>query len=193
MKTSERILEATAILLDSGGEAAVTLRAVAQASGISHNAPYKHFRDRNALLAALATREFVLLTESFRKLGQARVKPLKKLKRALQAFSEYGRDHPFRYQLLFSDPEIAKQQGALQQAAMSAFSALASLVDECQRGDALPAAPTTELTMLLYATVHGLVDLQAGGRMKSEKGFKGVSDGVAFLLSVLSARPASGE
>ena len=43
MTTAERIIEAAAALLDSGGESAVTLRAVGLASGISHNAPYKHF------------------------------------------------------------------------------------------------------------------------------------------------------
>jgi AcrR family transcriptional regulator len=39
------IIAATA-LLDSGGEGAVTLRTVGHASGISHNAPYKHFKSR---------------------------------------------------------------------------------------------------------------------------------------------------
>jgi AcrR family transcriptional regulator len=53
MKTNERLIEAAAALLDSGGESAVTLRAVAQAVDVFHNASYKHFVDRNALLAAV--------------------------------------------------------------------------------------------------------------------------------------------
>ena len=55
MNTSERLVTAAAELLDAGGEAAVTLRAVGSAIGVSHNAPYKHFVSRDDLLAAVAT------------------------------------------------------------------------------------------------------------------------------------------
>ena len=186
MKTSERILESAAALLDFGGVAAVTLRAVGQASGVSHNAPYKHFANRDSLLGALATQEFQKLAAAFTAFGQDKLLPLTKLKRALQAFSEYGRDYPSRYQLLFSDPEIAKQEGELQRAAMASFSAFALLVAECQKAGVLPGVPTPALAGLLYASVHGLVDLQASGRMKTEKGFMSVSDGIALLLKVLA-------
>ena len=186
MKTSERILESAAELLDSGGIAAVTLRAVGQASGVSHNAPYKHFENRDSLLGALATQEFQKLAAAFTAFGNDKVQPLTKLKRALQAFSEYGRDYPSRYQLLFSDPAIAKQEGELQQAAMASFSAFALLVAQCQKAGVLPRVPTPALAGLLYASVHGLVDLQASGRMKSEKGFMSVSEGITLLLKVLA-------
>lgn len=186
MKTSERILESAAALLDSGGVAAVTLRAVGQASGVSHNAPYKHFENRDSLLGAVAIQEFQKLAAAFTAFGQDKVQPLTKLKRALQAFSEYGRDYPSRYQLLFSDPEIAKQEGELQRAAMASFSAFALLVAECQKAEVLPGVPTPALAGLLYASVHGLVDLQASGRMKTEKGFMSVSNGIALLLKVLA-------
>jgi AcrR family transcriptional regulator len=191
MKTRDRIIEAAAALLDSGGEAAVTLRAVGHACGISHNAPYKHFEDRSALLAAVAIRDCVTLSDSFEKLGKERLKPLAKLEKALQVLSQYGRDYPHRYQLLFSDRDIAMQEGELQRAAMAAFSALAELVGECQAGKVLPRVPTVELAGLLYASVHGLIDLQASGRMKTEKGFKDVRHGITLLLRVLSMGSAS--
>jgi AcrR family transcriptional regulator len=186
MKTNERIIEAAATLLDTGGETAVTLRAVGQASGVSHNAPYKHFADRNAVLAAVATRDFITLTGIFEKVRGERVKPLTKLKRALQAFVAYGRDYPARYRLLFSDPDIAAQGGALQAVAMGSFTAFAAIVLECQQAGELPQMPVISLAGLIYASVHGLIDLQAGGRMRSEKGFKGVSEGVDLLIQVLS-------
>jgi hypothetical protein len=46
--------------------------------------------------------------------------------------------------------------------------------------------PAPALAGLLYASVHGLIDLQASGRMKSEKGFMNVSEGIALLLKVLA-------
>jgi AcrR family transcriptional regulator len=186
VKTSERIIESAAALLDSGGVAAVTLRAVGQASGVSHNAPYKHFENRDALLGAVATREFQKLAATFTAFGRERVQPLTKLKRALQAFSEYGRDYAYRYQLLFSDPAIAEQEGELEEAALASFSTFSLLVAECQQAKVLPAVPTPALAGLLYASVHGLIDLQASGRTKTEKGFMNVSEGIALLLKVLA-------
>jgi AcrR family transcriptional regulator len=41
-----RLIIAATALLDSGGDGAVTLRTVGHASGIPHNAPYKHFKSR---------------------------------------------------------------------------------------------------------------------------------------------------
>jgi AcrR family transcriptional regulator len=45
--TDKKLILAATTLLDAGGEDAVTLRAVGHASGISHNAPYKHFKTRS--------------------------------------------------------------------------------------------------------------------------------------------------
>jgi len=140
-----------------------------------------------ALLGAIATRDFRMLGASFTALGQEEVKPLIKVKRALQAFSEYGRDFPHRYQLLFSDPDIAKQEGDLQQAAFASFTAFALLVKECQEAEVLPSVPTPALAGLLYASVHGLIALQASGRMKSGKSFMNVSEGITLLLNVLAS------
>ena len=46
MTKDRRLIVAATALLDSGGEGAVTLRTVGHASGIPHNAPYKHFESR---------------------------------------------------------------------------------------------------------------------------------------------------
>ncbi len=191
MTTGDRIIEAAASLLDAGGGVAVTLRGVAQATGLSHNAPYKHFADRNALLAAVATREFETLAQIFTKIGRERVKPLRKLKRALDAFADYGRRHPHRYELLFSDPQIAGEEGELQRIALKCFFAFAAIVAQCQQEAALPRARTAELAGLLYAAVHGLIDLQASGRLKNANGFTGVGQGTTLLLRLLSTTAAS--
>jgi AcrR family transcriptional regulator len=164
----------------------VTLRAVGEASGISHNAPYKHFADRSALMAAVATRDFMVLTEALKRAGEGRAQPLTKLRRALQAFVDYSSAYPARYRLLFGDPDIATHGGELERAAMNTFAAFAAIVGECQSAKQLPQVPTVPLAGLIYASVHGLVDLHASGRMRSEKGFRGVAGGVDLLISVLS-------
>ena len=69
MTTDRKLVAAATALLDSQGEKAVTLRAVGHACGLSHNAPYKHFVSRDALLAAVAPADFGWLKEAFHAVG----------------------------------------------------------------------------------------------------------------------------
>ncbi len=188
MTTGRRLILAATALLDSGGEDAVTLRAVGHAAGISHNAPYKHFRSRDALLAAVAVADFALLTEAFRSARQSAAAPAAKLMNALQVVIDFSVEHPARYRLLFSDPAIAAQKGELERTAFTAFGEFTVIVEECQVTRALPDLPNTTLAGLLFATMHGLIALKASGRMHPEKGLTGVRSSLELLIDLLSPR-----
>ena len=188
MTTAERLIAAAAALLDAGGEEAVTLRAVGHAIGVSHNAPYKHFRDRSTLLAAVAMVDFAMLTEAFAGVRQTSATPTSKLKQALKQVVDYGREHPARYRLLFSNPEIATLGGEIEHAALRAFTAFAAIVQECQSARELPDVSNTSLSGLLYAAMHGLIDLDASGRMRPAKGLASVGHSVDLLIELLSLK-----
>lgn len=184
VSTPDRLIVAAAKLLDSGGSSAVTLRAVAQAVGVSHNAPYKHFKDRNAILAAVAEVDFGDLTKAFLKAAE-HPKPEAALKQAVGAFFAYGRKHPARYRLLFSDPDIAACGGSLEHAAMQTMQAFARLVAAYQEKGHAQELPSRTVTALLYATMHGLMDLELGGRGKPQKGLGDIEAVVHLLLRLL--------
>ena len=171
----------------------MTIRAVAQAVGVSHNAPYKHFKDRSALLRAVAVQDFVAFTEAFAEVRRLEAPPLTKLKRALATFVAYGQNYPARYRLLFSDPDIVAQGEELEVAALRSFAEFAAIVRECQEAEDLPNVPSAELTGLIYASVHGLLDLEAGGRLRAEKGLANVHQGVELLVTLLAPVRRSGE
>ena len=185
MSTRDKLVTEAARLLDEGGEPAVTLRAVGQAAGVSHAAPYRHFKDRNALLAAVAERDFGMLTASFERHRTRNGTPIGRLRDALAAFIRYGRDYPARYRLLFSDPAIGAAGGSLEAAALRSFAAFAALVGDAQGAGALPPGSTPPLAGLLYATTHGLIDLAAGGRVREQKGIVGPEQAGAMLLTLL--------
>jgi AcrR family transcriptional regulator len=105
--TAERLVAAAADLLDTGGESAVTLRAVGAAIGVSHNAPYKHFASRDDLLAAVATADFAALTETWGQIRRARDGSADRLVRVLDVAIRLAQDHPARYRLLFNSPGLA--------------------------------------------------------------------------------------
>ena len=97
MTTQEKLVAAAAALLDSGGEEAVTLRAVGQAAGVSQNAPYKHFKNRDALLGAVAAADLAEMAAALKQVRQSSAKPAKKLTQALKAVIIARGDEPTMY------------------------------------------------------------------------------------------------
>jgi AcrR family transcriptional regulator len=188
MTTDKKLVAAAKRLLDTGGDEAVTLRAVGHACGISHNAPYKHFKNRDALLAAVATADFILLTDAFRKARISAEKPTAKLTRTLKVLVDFSKKHPARYHLLFSTPSIAAQHGELKKAAVDAFAEVVGIVGECQSLGELPQAPGATIALLLFATAHGLIAIEANGGLHPEKGLAGAAHGLEFLVQLLSRK-----
>ena len=199
MTTDKKLIAAAKRLLDTGGDGAVTLRAVGHACGISHNAPYKHFKNRDSLLAAVTTADFVLLTDAFRKARSSAEKPTTKLTRTLKVLVDFSKKHPARYYLLFSTPRIAAQHRELKKAAVGAFAEVVGIVGECQSLGELPEArsvystpaatgPSATIALLLFATAHGLIAIEATGGLHPEKGLRGVAPGLELLVQLLSRK-----
>lgn len=186
MTTDKRLIEAAAELLDAGGEDAVTLRAVGHAAGVSHNAPYKHFANRSALLAAVAAVSFADLAEAMATIRRSRRTPTKKLMATLNLFMDYSREHPARYRLLFNNRETAAAGGELKTKALETFEHFRSIVQECQQANDLPSAPSETLASLIFATVHGLLAIEGNGQLHPEKGLSSVEASMEILLALLA-------
>jgi AcrR family transcriptional regulator len=189
--TKARLVAAASDLLDAGGQGAVTLRAVGEVVGVSHNAPYRHFRDRSALLAAVAERDFDGLRQAF----QAKADDLRDARSSLWGavlvMIAYARQHPARYRLLFSDPDLispdlASADGNLHVAAFGSFQAFAAIVRRCQSDGSLRPIETARLTGLIHATLHGAIDLELGGRAEEAKGLGSIEATMDLLLDLLA-------
>lgn len=184
--TKERLIAAASALLDSGGQDAVTLRAVAEQVGVSHNAPYRHFRDRSMLLAAVAERDFGELKTAFEHAGGSFGEDVGgALRASLAELITYALHYKARYRLLFSDPGLVPGQ-SLKTAAFGSFHAFSLIVARCQQAGLLPEINTVRLTGLIYATVHGAIDLEIGGRASGSKGLESIDETVNLLLDILT-------
>ncbi|MBZ6288433.1 TetR/AcrR family transcriptional regulator [Streptomyces olivaceus] len=189
MNTAQRLVAAAAELLDEGGQAAVTLRAVGSAAGVSHNAPYKHFTSRDDLLAAVAAADFTAITESWRTIGASPLDPAERLLDALDIVIRFSGDHPARYRLLFGTPDVAARGGPLGDAAETALQVFSDIVVDCQRTGALPPSSSNNLGIIIFATAHGLIDADASGRLRSRSGWTDVRAGLRFLIGLLREQP----
>ncbi|GLY04559.1 MULTISPECIES: TetR-like C-terminal domain-containing protein [Actinoplanes] len=186
MSTAERLVTAAATLLDDGGEAAVTLRAVGAAIGVSHNAPYKHFVNRDDLLAAVAAADFRALAATWQQIRSSGQEPNQRLLAALDAVIDFSRSHPARYQLLFNSPGIAARGGPLTVAADEALAVFATIVEDSQAAGALPDVPSDNLAILIFATAHGLINADASGRLRERTGWATTGTGLQILVRLLA-------
>ncbi|MEU5879083.1 TetR/AcrR family transcriptional regulator [Spirillospora sp. NPDC047279] len=179
MGTREALIDAATRLLDEGGVDAVTLREVGARVGVSHNAPYKHFANKQSLLAAVAARELASLTTA-RPAGP----PGEVLRAAMRGYIAWARSHPNRFKLVFGT-WTADAEG-LGAAAHAAQTALVGLVSSAQQAGALPAGDPVRLASLIRSLAHGAADLAAAGHLAAEgKGRADPEDLLDDLLGYL--------
>jgi AcrR family transcriptional regulator len=142
------LLAAAAQLLAEGGLAAISLREVARRAGVSHNAPYRHFPDRDSLLAALAAQAFHELADWTRKSGSQGLAALG------QRYVEFALAQPGRFALMFSAGLDKARYPELQQAATELYELLGQAV-----GAAAPTRDPLVATLAAWSLVHGLAQL----------------------------------
>lgn len=152
------LLAAAAELLAAGGAAAISLREVARRAGVSHNAPYRHFADRDSLLAALAEQGFVELDE--RMAGEAGG-----LAALGQCYVRFALEQPGRFALMFGATPDKARHPALQQAATALYQRLVQAVRETA-----PGRDPLVTTLAAWSLVHGLAQLLQDRQLGEEMG-----------------------
>src|SRR5688572_2987442 len=86
------LLRAADEIFEKEGLAALSLREAARRAGVSHNAPYRHFPDRDSLLAALAAEGFALLGGELAKRPEGEMGI---------GYVQFALAHPQRFRLMF--------------------------------------------------------------------------------------------
>lgn len=149
------LLDAADTLLDQGGDGAVSLREAARMAGVSPTAAYRHFADKDALLAALALRGFAVFGEAMREaLARGDASPFNARGRA---YVRFALARPGRFRLMFG-PLLARSSAhpALEAASCQAFEAL-----QASAGD-------KDAALRGWGLVHGLAHLLLDGAIPGE-------------------------
>lgn len=162
------LVDATLEAIEAHGAQRITLRGVARAAGVSHMAPYNHFADKSALLAAAAAAGFrkLKLTMEQRMARHPSGDP-KRLQAAGIAYTVFAVQNPELFRLMFG-PELADKRGyeELARAADEAFGTLLGSIEETGF-EADTRASASEFAITPWALVHGLAMLAVSGRLPS--------------------------
>jgi AcrR family transcriptional regulator len=155
----QRILDTSRALLESEGLASLSLREVARRAGVTHQAPYHHFGDRETILAELVTEGFEQLATRLAAANDRSIDPREHLQAAFEAYVGFAIDHPGVFRVMFR-PELC--DAARFPAAVSAGNRAHG---ELQRMVARVHGPDDGqcLASLHWAQVHGLACLMVDG------------------------------
>lgn len=159
----QRILDTSRALLDEQGAAAISLREVARRAGVTHQAPYHHFADRESILAELVAQGFDELARRLagaRKAGQSAQQCLVA---SGQAYVAFALDQPGVFRIMFrQDLCDTARFPAAAQAGARAHAELTRMVQAAHAPGT--GEPTAEmLANLHWAQVHGLACLLLDG------------------------------
>lgn len=157
----QRILDTAEALLEAEGLQALSLREVARRAGVTHQAPYHHFADRESILAELVMQGFVDLAGRLAKANDtaASVGPRELMQRSGAAYVGYALEHPGVFRIMFrSEVCDASRFPAAVQASERANQELLRLVSLLHDG-----SQDAALTSTYWSLVHGLAGLMLDG------------------------------
>jgi AcrR family transcriptional regulator len=156
----DHLLSAAAELLDKAGSAAVTLRDVGRAIGVSHNAPYRHFISKQDLLASLIAREIQTICDN----AGIEEKP-PSAQTLILAFTRWSLAYPERFRLMILHwPD--GESGDLLDARRRWDGEFMRAIESGQANGALPLGDPERLSCLIRSTTLGAIQhyLSAGGK-----------------------------
>jgi AcrR family transcriptional regulator len=182
------VLDASVALIQERGMSALSMREVARRAGVSHQAPYHHFGDREGILAAIAIEGFAALREGMVKAIAGIGDPGDRLTAVGGSYVDFALRNPAHFQLMFrSDVVDPARHPTLKRRADAAFDLLVAVVSEVVeargRGQPLP------LAVAAWALAHGLATLTLEGKLQRRlgKGRRRQREGVAAALEAFRA------
>ena len=175
-------------ILEQEGVANLSLREVARRAGVSQAAPYRHFADKEAVLAALASEGFRILVRDMTKATSGVESSQQRIEALGRGYVSFATKHPCLLRLMFGGEIVDKEAyPELKEASRAAY----GLIDDAvARRLAEPDAAGFDAgtaTIAAWALVHGLatllIDRQISCSTTSSTGDEGLAADVSSILA----------
>lgn len=165
------------------GPAALSLRELARDLGVSHAAPSRHFKDKQALLDALALTGFerlhATLAASQETAGESFAVRLATLARSYVGFATANAE---LLDLMFSIKHDPAASEALVQASQGMAVLAAELITEGRRKGEVREAPLEAIAIPMFSTLHGFASLAVSGTLPADALHTNLEDVIAHTL-----------
>ncbi|EKF75563.1 TetR family transcriptional regulator [Alcanivorax hongdengensis A-11-3] len=179
-------------LLNEQGIEGLSLRKLAERAGVSRTAPYHHFKDKNALLCALATQAFGQLDEMIQRQLERGAK--ENIQDFVREYLRYATEHPEQYELMFGRTlwKSGQPSDELKAVAYRSFRHYAEGLGRLLQGRLPANTDPLRVAQASWATIHGLCRLVIDGIYVNRVDMEAVSEqAVALIMAAL--KPAKND
>jgi len=161
------LIKAGVEILSKEGVGGLSLRKVAKRAGVSHSAPYAHFKDRQSLIAAISTEGFRQLYDELDAAVLAHVNaPKEQLFEAAWAYVQFAMNNTDTFKIMFSGVlEKEKDYPSFVEISGKTFERVVEIVRVCQDAGILRSAPSELIAVSLWGQVHGIISLALEGQI----------------------------
>jgi AcrR family transcriptional regulator len=161
----ETLLRAALELIAQKGPAGFTFAEAARWAGVSPAAPYRHFRDRDELLASVALRGFHQFESALNKAwDDGRPDMFVALERLGKAYLDFARAEPAYYSAMFEAGVPLAPNPELREAGDRAFAVLRATAEKlCAQMPPRGRPPALMVALHIWAVAHGIASLFGRG------------------------------
>ena len=161
----EALIDAALNLIAQKGPAGFTFADAARSAGVSSAAPYRHFRDRDALMADVARRGFEQFEAHLEKAwNDGKPEPFRAFENVGRAYLSFARNEPAYYSAMFEAGVALDSDAALRQASERAFAVLRRASEALSaHAPAEKRPPALMMSLHIWAMSHGVASLFARG------------------------------
>jgi len=155
----ESLIRSGMEILSEQGIDALTLRETARRAGVSHSAPYRHFRSKEELIGAIAAEGFRMLTLALTgAVEKGRGDFREELRLSGHAYVDFALSHPEHLKLMFSARRFDFGANCIHgMEDLEAFSQIKGVFSRgLESGVIVSQQPAEALALLVWSQVHGL-------------------------------------
>lgn len=181
------LLERAWDAVDADGPAALSLRQLARDAGVSHGASARHFRDKQALLDAVALRGFERLKAALADAAASASAFAERFRAVGDAYVAFAVAHPAVLGVMYSAKHHPDASAELVEASHAGMRGLVDLFVAGQAsGDLRPGDPEQQ-ALVAFAAVHGVATLATDDLLNGAPWQDAASATIAFVWSGLAA------
>lgn len=180
----DTLVDAAVALIARKGTQGFSLREVARRARVSEAAPYWHFADREALLAAVAERGFVELAKQMMEIWSRPAAPGERFRALGVGYVRFAVAHPSYLRVMFGSevPDKSVHAG-LEESATRTFALLVQAITECQEAEEVQGGDAQTLAVAAWSIVHGLASLLVDGKLKNYAGSPAAAEQLAQTVT----------
>lgn len=161
-KLREGLLARATEIIEEAGVEGLSLRQLARDLGVSHAAPGKHFRDKQALLDALALDGFRGMNARIMGASEAAGDHRSRFVRIARAYVEFAVSHPVLLAVMHSTKHHPEASDELRNIGEGGMRVAKALIAEAQDAGVLASGDCERLALVCFVSLHGAAMLAAG-------------------------------